>query len=598
MERDILSQLVTWKNRNGRKPLLITGVRQCGKTYVMKEFGKTYFENTAYFNFEGNIGLASVFEFDFDTDRILDELGNIVSNCEIIPGKTLLIFDEIQECSKAITSLKYFCENKPELHIVCAGSLLGVAIKRENISFPVGKVDRVQMYPMNFSEFVRADGGEWIYRGLEKIQAGRALPDLYRVPLEKLLKLYYIIGGMPEAVAKWVETHHFEEVEKIQDNILQDYGSDFSKHAPVSEIPKLGWLWESIPKQLAKENNKFVFSHVKEGKRAKDLENGLEWLKDAGLIYRLELVAKPELPLAFCADATYFKVYMADVGLLRRRAGISYRTIIQGADEFVRFKGALTENFVLTELIAYGKIPYFWRSENSAEVDFLFEQENSIIPVEAKAEDNTRAKSYRQFCKKYHSKKGIKLSMKNVGTNRVENTVTYSIPLYLIWKLEEYLEEKEEIVMPQSKTGELKDYGEKELAEYMLRYIDAIEKLMNEIEPIIHHEKEADTKQQKMIQAEYKRLKDEIRKDVHYVGLKKNQMSVCPELYSEIVVPSMKEAGAYGFSAAVNAKIDYNYWGALAEAKYKLTKYYSKTDWERLRYQSELKSAQFSSPKA
>lgn len=436
-----MKQLVEWKDFSDRKPLLLTGVRQCGKTYVCKQFGEQYFEDVAYFYFEGNKGLASVFDYDFNVDRILDELGNIIRGKEIIPGKTLVIFDEIQACPNAITSLKYFCENKRDLHVVCAGSLLGVAIKRDNISFPVGKIDRLQMYPLSFSEFLRADGDAAIYEGVQKYDIERELPELYTGNLEKALKYYYIVGGMPEVVAKWVETHNFEKVEKLQENILQDYSSDFAKHAPKADIPKLGWIWESIPKQLAKDNNKFVFSHVKAGKRSSELEDALEWLVDAGLVHKLELVSKPELPLSFCADATFFKLYLSDVGLLRKKSGISPRTIMEDSELYKNFKGSFTENFVLNELIKQNIHPYFWKSGNTAEVDFVFEYEDKIIPVEAKADIHTRAKSYREYCKKYSPKLGFKFSMKNVGSHEVEGTKTYSIPLYLIWMLRRYLQE-------------------------------------------------------------------------------------------------------------------------------------------------------------
>lgn len=440
MERDIMKRLVAWKDAEDRKPLLLTGVRQCGKTYVMKDFGEQYFEDVAYFYFEGNMGLASVFEYDFDVDRILNELGNVLLGREIIPGRTLVIFDEIQACARAITSLKYFCENKRELHIICAGSLLGVAVKRDGISFPVGKVDRMQMYPMTFSEFFRADGGQKIYDAAAQMDIERELPELYKTPLEKALKYYYIVGGMPEIVKKWVDTHNIEQVEQLQDNILLDYSSDFSKHAPKTDVPKLGWIWDSIPKQLAKDNNKFVFSHVKEGKRSAELEDALEWLVDAGLVYRLEMVSKPELPLAFCADATFFKVYLSDVGLLRRKSGVSARTILEETEQYAGFKGALTENYVLTELTAQGRHPYFWRSGNTAELDFLLEDGDRMIPIEAKAEVNTRAKSYKVYCNRYNPTLGFKFSMKNVGKNMVGETVTYSVPLYLIWKLKQYLD--------------------------------------------------------------------------------------------------------------------------------------------------------------
>lgn len=441
MERDIMKQLVAWKDSPDRKPLLVTGVRQCGKTYILKEFGNKYFEDTAYFYFEGNRGLISVFEYDLDPVRILRELGSIVRGQEIIPGKTLIIFDEIQACPNAVTSLKYFCENMKEVPIVCAGSLLGISVKRDGISFPVGKVDRLQMYPMTYAEFLRADGGQALYEGAMRLEIGRELPELYSVPLEKSLKYYYIVGGMPEVVKKWADTHNFDEVSRLQDTILEDYGSDFAKYAPKTDIPKLGWIWNSVPKQLAKDNNKFVFSHVKEGKRSNELEDALEWLTDAGLAHRLEMVSNPELPLSFYADAMFFKVYMADVGLLRRKSGLSHKTILEEPEIYKNFKGALTENYVLNELIAQGKQLYFWRSGNTAEVDFLFEDKDRIIPVEAKAAISTRAKSYLQFCKKYRPPLGFKFSMKNVGTNMTEETLTYSVPLYLLWKLNRYLAE-------------------------------------------------------------------------------------------------------------------------------------------------------------
>lgn len=440
MERNIVNKLVKWKDSIDRKPLLITGVRQCGKTYTIREFGEKYFEDVAYFYFEGNRGVSSVFEFDFDVNRIIRELGSIVRGKEIVVGKTLVIFDEIQACPSAITALKYFCENMRELHIICAGSLLGVAVKRENISFPVGKVERLQMYPMTFREFLQAEGCQAICENVGRMGQIEKLPDLYRIPLEKELKYYYIVGGMPEAVKKWTDTHDFKEVEKIQDNILADYGSDFSKYAPLTDIPKLGWIWDSVPKQLARDNHKFVFSHVKEGKRSAELEDALQWLVDAGLIYRLEMVKNPQMPLSFCADAAFFKVYLSDVGLLRRKAGISAKTILEEPELYQMFKGAITENYVMTELVALEIRPYYWRSGNSAELDFVFEDEDRLIPLEAKAEIHTRAKSYRLFCNRYKPPLGFRFSMKNVGENDVEGTKTYSLPLYLLWELKKYLE--------------------------------------------------------------------------------------------------------------------------------------------------------------
>lgn len=439
MKRDIIRQLLKWKDSDDRKPLILTGVRQCGKTYSLKEFGTCYFDEVAYFNFEQNQFIASAFEYDYDVERILRELTTAVHGKKIAAGKTLVVFDEIQACPKAITSLKYFYENMPELHLACAGSLLGVALNHENISFPVGKVDRLQMYPMSFIEFLKADGMEDLIQLVDNYDNTREIPEIFSLPLSKALKNYYIVGGMPEVVKKWVNTHDYVDVDKIQDNILTDYSSDFSKHAPINDIPKLGWIWDSVSQQLAKENNKFVFSHVKAGKRSAELEDALQWLVDAGLIYRLELVENAELPLSFHANATSFKVYMADNGLLRRKSGISAKTIVEETELYKNFKGAFTENYVMTELIKLGFKPYFWRSGNTAELGFLIEANDRIIPIEAKAEISTKAKSYGQFCRKYRPQYGFKLSMKNVGNNSVEQTMTYSLPLYLMWKIKKYL---------------------------------------------------------------------------------------------------------------------------------------------------------------
>lgn len=439
MYRTIINQLVSWKDSSTRKPLILTGVRQCGKTFVLQEFGKFYFEQVAYFNFEQSQALSSIFDFDYNVQRILMELCAAAGLKNIISGTTLVIFDEIQACPKAITSLKYFCEDMPDLHLVCAGSLLGVAINHANISFPVGKVERMNMYPMSFKEFIIANGLENIVKVVENFELSREIPEIYSVPLTKALKNYFIVGGMPEAVKQWVNTHSYDEVEKIQDNILADYSSDFAKYAPTSDIPKLGWIWDSVPQQLAKENNKFVFSHVRKGKRSAELEDALKWLENAGLIYRLELVENAEMPLSFYANATHFKVYMCDVGLLRRKSGVSAKTILEENDLFTSFKGAFTENYVMMELNQLAFKSFFWRSGNKAELDFLIEYNDAIIPIEAKAELNTKAKSYKLFCKRYNSKMGFKFSMKNIGDNIVEQAKTYSLPLYIIWKLKKYL---------------------------------------------------------------------------------------------------------------------------------------------------------------
>ena len=322
-----------------------------------------------------------------------------------------------------------------ELHLACAGSLLGVALKKDNISFPVGKVNRMQMYPMSFKEFVIACGEDRFIKLFENWSSDREIPETYTKPFEKLYKEYLVVGGMPEVVKSYIELHDFSVVEEIQDEILSDYADDFSKHAPIRELEKIRMIWDSIPKQLAKENNKFVFSHVKEGKRAHELEAALQWLKNAGLIYMLELVGNAEIPLSAYADASYFKVYMADVGLLSRRLGINYRTMSDDSID-IPFKGAVTENYVLNELNSMGKTAYFWRSGNSAELDFIYEEESKVIPVEVKAATNTRAKSYRQFCSKYKPEKGFKMSMKNIADNQIDETKTISLPLYLVWNMD------------------------------------------------------------------------------------------------------------------------------------------------------------------
>ena len=437
MQRDFIQNLIEWKDSKRRKPLILTGVRQCGKTYLLKEFGSEYFDNFCYINFESAGKYSAIFEYDYDVKRILREI-ELAENVKIIAGKTLLIFDEIQECPKAITSLKYFCENLQELHLVCAGSLLGVAMKKENISFPVGKVNRMQLYPMSFKEYLQAVGEGKYIELFNDWNINREIPELYTVPLERHLKNYYIVGGMPEAVKEFAESGDYAEVAKIQDEILSDYSDDFSKHAPISEIEKIRMIWDSIPKQLAKENNKFVFSHVKEGKRAHELEAALQWLKNSGLVHLVELVQNAELPLSSNADSTYFKVYMADSGLLCRRLGLSYKNILEENTALSTFKGAITENYVLQELIVQNKVPYFWRSGNTAELDFLFEEDGNVIPVEVKAATNTQAKSFKQFCKKYQSKTGFKLSLKNIAENDCEGTNAVNLPLYLLWNISSY----------------------------------------------------------------------------------------------------------------------------------------------------------------
>ena len=439
MKRLVLDQFKAWKNKKTRKPLLVTGVRQCGKTYLIKEFGKSEFDDMVVFNFEGNAGLASVFDYDFDTDRIIDELASVVAGKKIVPGKTLVFFDEIQECPRAIQSLKYFCENMPKLHLIAAGSLLGVALRKEGISFPVGKVDRIEMYPMSFEEFVMADEGGKYIDGVKKLALEREIPSLYTTPLEKYLKNYYIVGGMPEAVQTWVDTHDYTEVEEVQDHILKDHADDFSKHTTADTATKIRLIWDAIPSQTARDNNKFIFSHVKSGARAKDLEDALEWLQGSGIATKLCMVPKPQIPLSGEADNTYFKVYMSDIGLLRRKSNLNYRTILEGDSGYVNFKGALAENYVYTQLRCMGIESFFWRTKADAELDFITDHEGVLLPIEVKAADNTKAKSLHMFNNRYKPKIAVKTSLKNVGDNMDGDTHVWSLPLYVLFRLKEYI---------------------------------------------------------------------------------------------------------------------------------------------------------------
>lgn len=439
MERIALEKFISWKNKKNRKPLLVTGVRQCGKTYLIRQFAEREFEDTAYFNFDGSRSLDSIFDYDLDPGRIIDELASIVRGKTIQPGSTLVIFDEIQACPRAIQSLKYFCEEMPELHIIAAGSLLGVALRESGISFPVGKVDRIEMYPMNFEEFVIADGGAKYIDGIKKFALDREIPQLYTRPLEKYLKDYYIVGGMPEAVQTWVDSHNYAEVEAVQDRILKDYADDFGKHTVPDTAIKINMIWNAIPSQIAKENNKFIFSHVKTGARAKDLEDALEWLTNAGISHRLYLVANPEIPLSGMADYTYFKVYLSDVGLLRIKSNLNYRTILEGNDLYSRFKGMLAENYVYTQLRSMGIDSYFWRSRSEAEVDFITDFEGTILPIEVKAADNTKAKSLHIFCSRYRPPMAVRSSLKNIGDSMDGETHVWSIPLYALFRLKDYI---------------------------------------------------------------------------------------------------------------------------------------------------------------
>ena len=422
MKRLLMKSLIEWKEAADRMPLILQGVRQCGKTYLVKEFGKLHYENTVVVNFEDKNEYNRIFDDDLDPQRIIKRLA-LEFAAEINPGSTLIFFDEIQLCGRAVTSLKYFCENAPQYHIIAAGSLLGVALA-EKTSFPVGKVQRLNMRPMNFEEFLLANGKEkWV----EHIEQGGDHSPLER-QLRQYLQEYYIIGGMPACVKTWLETQSIEKVEKIQETLLADYENDFAKHAPKTEYPKLTAVWHSIPMQLAKENRKFIFSRVKDSWRAKDLEDALQWLIRAGLVHKVKLIEKPGFPLSAYADDSYFKLYLCDVGLLRKLSDVPTNIVFNDNPEYKDFKGAMAENLALTEISKSYDKAYYWKSGNLAEVDFVIQDEDDIVPIEVKAEKAAHAKSLTAYCQKYSPKKSLITAME-----------TKDLPLYLLWRLKDWL---------------------------------------------------------------------------------------------------------------------------------------------------------------
>ncbi len=439
MKREIMKDLVFWKNKKNRKPLLLTGVRQCGKTYILKKFAEEHFDNYVYINLEREPQIAEVFNYGYDTKRILEDIINLKLLPDFIPTETLLLIDEIQINPKAITALKYFQEEMPELAIVGAGSLLGVSIREEGASFPVGKVDRLEMHPMSFKEFLLESDSRGIAKSIDGYEKTKPLPDYILEKLNREYTDYLLVGGMPEAVKNWFENRNLSEVNEIQDNIILGYENDFSRHSPQSELPNIELIWRSIPEQLSQENNKFVFSRVKKSARAKDLEKSIGWLIDAGLIHVVTKVENPQVPLSFYSDSSFYKIYLCDVGLLSRMANFTLKSLIEKDESTGGFRGSLAENFINNELVSLGYDTYFWRSGNTAELDFLIEDEAGVVPIEAKANINTKAKSYAIFVNRYENDVGFKFSLNNIGENLEENTTTYSLPLALAYRIKEYL---------------------------------------------------------------------------------------------------------------------------------------------------------------
>ena len=434
MERNLFIKLEQWKNKKKRKPLIIQGARQVGKTWIMKEFGARYYKDTIYINFDNNEIMKKVFEIDFDIARIISSI-KIEYGKSFAPEDTLIIFDEIQEAPKALASLKYFYENAPQYAIMAAGSLLGVAL-HQGTSFPVGKVDFMHLYPLNFYEFICAMGDSQLAQLLES--GDYEMMNAFSTKYTELLKKYYYIGGMPEVVQTFIDTDDFYEVREVQKNLLKYYEEDFSKHAPKEVVPRIMMVWNSIPSQLAKENRKFIYGCMREGARAKDFELAIQWLEDAGLIIRCYRITKPDIPLIAYMEMNSFKMFTMDVGLLGAKANIHAKVLLDGCRIFEEFKGALTEQFVAQQLKASDRELYYYSTENSSgEIDFVIQQEMLCVPIEVKAEENLRARSLRAFCDKYKPEIAIRSSMSNYR----EQDWMVNVPLYV---LDKYLEKKNE----------------------------------------------------------------------------------------------------------------------------------------------------------
>lgn len=425
MFRNALNKLVEWKNRSNHKPLIIRGARQTGKTWLMKEFGQLHFQKTLYINFENSPVLKKIFVKDLSIPRIITAL-EIFSGVKITDN-TLIIFDEVQEVPQALTALKYFNEEVPQYHIVCAGSLLGVAI-HQGISFPVGKVEFLDLYPMSFYEFLHALGDS---RAVSMLQnSDFEMAEIFHDNLTEKLKMYYFIGGMPEVVDTWVKTQDFNLVKNVQQRILTGYEHDFSKHAGKETLPRERMLWNSIPGQLARENRKFLYNVVKEGARAKDYETALLWLSDSGLVTKIHRVSSPLLPLKSYEDTRAFKLFHLDTGLLSCMAGLKPHAILENTEVFREFKGALTEQYVLTQLKTLDNLEiFYWTNDRgSAEIDFLITDGIRVIPIEVKASINLKSKSLKIFEEKFNPLVSLRISLSDF--RKKDNEIF--LPLYAV----------------------------------------------------------------------------------------------------------------------------------------------------------------------
>ena len=432
MERKIMKNLIDWKNDLNRKPLILRGARQVGKTYILKQFGRENYDGVAYFNFDHDKELYNLFENTKNPNRILEQLSFIYGKA-IVPGKTLIVFDEVQECPDALNSLKYFEEEANEYHIISAGSLLGIRLS--HTSFPVGKVDFLDMYPMSFTEFLKADGCENLVDYLDSINMIDNIPNIFFDMLCEKLKAYFIIGGMPEAVNSWVEKKDMESVNKIQKNILRAYESDFSKHTSNIEANRISIIWNSIPSQISRDNKKFLYQVAKNGARAREYEGALNWLKDANLIYKIYNVSKPSIPLVSYNDLSAFKIFANDVGLLRRMTDLDSKVVVEGNRLFEEFKGALSENYVIQSLYSIGLEPYYFTFDNRYEIDFMLQLKNEIIPVEVKSSENVNNTSLKVYNEKFKPEIRVRFSLRNF--NKDGNLI--NIPLFMVEYLDKIL---------------------------------------------------------------------------------------------------------------------------------------------------------------
>jgi len=430
MKRDIYNSLKDWKESPGRKPLILRGARQVGKTYILKEFGMSEYEDIHYLNFEENPDLDDIFARNLEPERILDLL-SVHFRKSIEPGKHLIIFDEIQASNNALNALKYFNEKANEYHIISAGSLLGIKLSKPK-SFPVGKVNLLNLYPLSFLEFLVALNRSELRELIEGWPDFESFPEIFHKELIDILRLYYITGGMPEVVKKYIDSNDLNELRSIQKGIIDTYVLDFAKHAPVADIPKLSIIWDIIPAQLGKENKKFVFSAIKKSARAREYENALQWLEDAGLIIRVNLSKSAKIPLKGYSDPGIFKIYYLDVGLLTAMANISPSIIAEKNKLFNEYMGAFVENYVVQQLQSHiSTKAYYWKSNGIAEVDFLIEYMNQIIPLEAKAGINPRSRSKRVYIEKYSPELFFRTSLLNLKKDgQVINIPLYALSLF------------------------------------------------------------------------------------------------------------------------------------------------------------------------